>query len=77
MGNFVSKKGVALYLEKIMAITEWVAPKSVDEVISFMGLPGYYKIFIKNVSLVSHPLTSLQRKGKKFEWTKDGEASFE
>jgi len=48
---------------------EWVAPKSVDEVISFMGLVGYYKRFIRNFSKISHPITSLQRKGKKFEWT--------
>jgi len=27
---------------------EWVAPKCVDEVSSFMGLAGYYRRFISN-----------------------------
>ena len=54
---------------------EWVAPKNVVEVRSFMWLVGYYKRFIKNFSYISYPITSLQRKGKKFEWTKECEAS--
>ena len=56
---------------------EWVAPKNVDEVRSFMGLEFYYKRFIKKFSQISYPITSLQRKDKKFDWTKECEASFE
>lgn len=56
---------------------EWVAPKNVDEVRSFMVLVGYYRRFIKNFSQVAYPITSLQRKGKKFEWTEECEASSE
>lgn len=77
LGHVVSKEGIAVDSEKIKAIMEWVAPKSVNEVISFMGLAGYYKRFIKNFSQISYPITSLQRKGKKFEWTEECEASFE
>ena len=56
---------------------EWVAPKNVDEVRSFMGLAGYYKRFSRNLSQISYPITSLQRKGKKFDWKEECEASFE
>jgi len=42
-------------------------PRNVDEVKSFMRLAGYYKRFIKNFSQIAYPLTSLQRKRKKFE----------
>lgn len=56
---------------------EWVDPKSVDEVRYFMGMEGYYRRFIKNFSQISYPITLLQRKCKKFEWTKECEASFE
>eukprot|EP00253_Pinus_taeda_P015018 PITA_15018 len=56
---------------------EWVAPKNVEEVRSFMGLAGYYKRFIGNFSRITYPITSLQRKGKKFEGIEECEASFE
>jgi hypothetical protein len=42
-----------------------------------MGLAGHYKRFITGFSRIAHPITSLQRKEKKFLWTKDSERSFE
>jgi hypothetical protein len=42
-----------------------------------MGLVGYYKRFIVGLSRIAHPITSLQRKEKKFQWTKDCERSFQ
>ena len=77
MGHVVSKEGIAVDSEKIRSIMEWVAPKNMDEAISFMGLTGYYKMFIKNFSHISYPMTSMQRKGKKFEWTEECATSFE
>ena len=63
--------------EKIKAIMEWETPRNMDEVISFMGLDYYYRRFIGIFSHISHPITSLQIKGKKFEWKKECAASFE
>ena len=77
LGHVVSKEGIVVDPEKIRAIMEWVAPKNVDEVRSFMDLAGYYRRFIRNFSQISYPITSLQRKGKKFEWTKERKARFE
>jgi hypothetical protein len=42
-----------------------------------MGLVGYYKRFIARFSIISHPITSLQRKGVKFEWTTKCEKRFQ
>jgi len=49
----------------------------VDEVRSFMGLASYYRRFIKKISWISYPITSLQRKGKKFEWIEECATNFE
>jgi hypothetical protein len=49
----------------------------VIEVRSFMGLVGYYRRFIEGFSKISHPITSLQRKGVEFQWTLDCEKSFQ
>ena len=77
LGHVVSKEEIAVDPEKIRAIKEWIAPRNVDEVRSFMGLVGYYRRFIKNFMQISYPITSLKGKGKKIEWTEECEASFE
>jgi hypothetical protein len=42
-----------------------------------MGIAGYYKRFIEGFSKIAYPITSLQRKGVKFQWTLDCEKSFQ
>jgi hypothetical protein len=42
-----------------------------------MGLTGYYRRFIAIFSKIAHPITSLQRKEKKFQWTEECESSFQ
>jgi hypothetical protein len=63
--------------EKIESIGGWSTPKNVTEVRSFMGLVGYYRIFIEGFSKIAHSITSLQKKGVKFQWTLDYEKSFQ
>lgn len=77
LGHAFSKEGIAIDREKIRAILEWVVPRSVYEVRYYIGLAKYYRRFIKNISHIYYPITSLQRKGKKFEWTQECEANFE
>jgi hypothetical protein len=41
-----------------------------------MGIASYYRRFIVGFSKISHPITSLQNKGTKFEWTLKCENNF-
>ena len=34
-----------------------------------MGITGYHRKFIEVFSKISYPINSLQKKGKRFEWT--------
>jgi len=56
---------------------EWSTPNNVSEIRSCMGLTSYYKIFIKKFSEIGYPITSLQRKRNKFEWTTQCATSIE
>jgi hypothetical protein len=77
LGHIISKEGIVVDLEKIEAIREWSMPKNVTEVRSFMGLDGYYRRFIARFSRIAHPITSLQRKEKKFQWIDNCEKRFQ
>ena len=41
-----------------------------------MGITGYYWRFIEGFSKIANPITSLQKKGKKFDWNQKCEDSF-
>jgi len=45
--------------KKFRAIMEWSTLRNVDDVISFIGLAGYYKRFIMNFFQISYPITSM------------------
>jgi hypothetical protein len=42
-----------------------------------MGLARHYRIFIEVFSKISHPITSLEKKGIKFEWSSKCEEIFQ
>ncbi|GKF32416.1 hypothetical protein Tco_0102214 [Tanacetum coccineum] len=52
---------------KIEAVKNWKAPTTSSEVRSFLGLAGYYRRFIANLSKIAKPLTSLTQKNQKYE----------
>ena len=77
LGQIISEEGITMDPENIEAIRGWSTPKNVIEVISFMSLVRYYRRFIEGFSKIAHPITSLQKKGVKFQWTLDCEKSFQ
>ena len=77
LGHIISKDGVSIDPSKVAAVMDWKQPKSVTEVISFLGLAGYYRRFIQNFSTIAIPLTSLTKKDKKFIWDEKCESSFQ
>ncbi len=62
--------------EKIKTIMEWLIPKDVTGIRSFMGLARYYRWFMKGFSRVAYPITSLQNIGRAFKWTPDYQKIF-
>jgi hypothetical protein len=77
LGHIISKEGIVVDPEKIETIRECSVPKNLIEFISFMGIVGYYRRFNVGFLKISHPITSLQRKEKKFQWTEDCEKSIQ
>ena len=77
LGHVISGEGIAVDPTKVQSVTKWLAPTSVAEIRSFLGLAGYYQRFIENFSKIAKPMTELLKKYTKFKWTDECEASFQ
>ena len=77
LGHIISEEGISVDLENIEAIMNWPTPRNVMDVRYFMGLAGYYRRFIEGFSKVAHAITSLKKKGMKFEWKSRCEERFQ
>nr|GEY71130.1 putative reverse transcriptase domain-containing protein [Tanacetum cinerariifolium] len=67
LGHVIDSDGVHVNSAKVEAIRNWSAPTTPTKVRQFLGLAGYYQIFIEGFSLISKPLSKLTQKNKKFE----------
>ena len=54
---------------KIQKILDWPTPTSTKQARGFIGLAVYYRIFIRDFSLIAAPIFDLFRKGRRFDWT--------
>jgi RNase H-like domain found in reverse transcriptase/Integrase zinc binding domain len=52
-------------------IQDWPTPRSIKEARGFLGIAGYYRIFIEGYSLIAAPIFQLFRKGVRFEWNEE------
>ncbi|XP_055802473.1 uncharacterized mitochondrial protein AtMg00860-like [Solanum dulcamara] len=77
LGHIVSAVGVKVDPSKMHAIVEWKPPKSPTKVMSFFGLAGYYRRFVKGFSIIDSPLTKLLRNDVKFVCDDKCQESFE
>ena len=77
LGHMVSASGVSVDPEKVEVVMSWERSKSVFEICSFLGLAGYYKRFIEDLSRLAAPMTRLTQKEVKFYWDNRYEEAFQ
>ena len=66
LGFVVSSKGVHVDESKINAIKTWPQPINLHQVRSFLGLAGFYHLFVKDFSTIASPLHALSKKNAPF-----------
>jgi hypothetical protein len=47
LGHIISKGGISVDLSKIQNVLSWNLPMSVGDILSFLGLAGYYWRFME------------------------------
>lgn len=76
LGFIIGNGGISTDPSKVESIINWPIPKTLKQVRGFLGLTGWYRRFISNFADVTHPITELLTKKKKFEWTDSANEAF-
>nr|GEU29164.1 hypothetical protein [Tanacetum cinerariifolium] len=76
LGHLITKEEVSADPSKISAMVEWPSLKTLKELRGFLGLTGYYRMFVKGYSSIAGPLTN-QLKKDSFKWGEDATNAFE
>jgi hypothetical protein len=77
LGHKVGHGYVTPIMVKVGAIAKFPLPTNKKELMTFLGMIGFYRKFCPNFSSTVRPLTiHLLQKKAKIEWTKDCKDSF-
>ena len=76
LGFIISSEGISVDPEKVKDIVDWPQPSNISEIRGFLGITGWYRIFVKDYALIAAPLTELLKKGIRIQWRPEHESSF-
>lgn len=76
LGYVVDASGLHCDPEKVTAILNISAPRSVKEARRFLGIVSWYRRFIPSCATLLSPISRLLRKGSRFVWSEECEAAF-
>nr|GEZ93954.1 putative reverse transcriptase domain-containing protein [Tanacetum cinerariifolium] len=65
LGHMINGDGIHVDPSKVEIVKNLETPRTPSKVLSFLGLAGYYRRFIKNFSKIAKPLTVLTQKRSK------------
>ena len=77
LGHRVTEEGFLPDSALLAPIREISPPKTATEVRSFLGLVGYYRLYVKNFAATAGPLHALTRKDAVFHWSADCQEAFD
>ena len=76
VGNTISENGIGVDDSKVEAIKSWPRPSNAKQILSFLGLAGYYRDYIEHYAHIATPLSDLTKKNATFVWGPEQEEAF-
>lgn len=76
LGHLCTNHGLLPSNFKLSAVINYPKPHDKESTKRFVAFSNFYRRFIKNFSILAHPLNSLTRKNINFEWNNECEKSF-
>jgi hypothetical protein len=77
LGHVLNENGLSMEQDKVRSIQEWPRPRNRKEILSFLGLAGYYRRFVKNFSQLALKMTELLKDNVEWNWSSAVEQSFQ
>jgi len=77
LGHQIDADGIRPVLDKLKAIREAPEPCNLEQLQAYLGLLGYYRKFIPNLSKRIAPLHQLLKTDEKFNWTQEHSQTFQ
>ena len=77
LGHKLSKDGVAPDPANIAKIEAWQPPTNARKLKTFLGLTGYYRMFVKDYSKIAQCLTDLTHDDAEWTWKAEHQQAFE
>jgi hypothetical protein len=77
LGHIISRDGIRIDPNRVVAIQKISTPRSKKEVQSFLGRIIFLRRFIPNLAEIIKHITNMLRKGNEIRWTTDAKKSFE
>ena len=77
LSQIVSRVEIQADPPETSAVRQYLVPKSVTEVKSFLGLCSYYRRYLRDLADIARPLHPLTEKTKEFHWNPEAQKAFE
>src|SRR5882724_10812418 len=75
LGLILLKGHMEMEPVKVAGVRDWLTPRNVTEVQSFIGVINLYRCFVQDFSHVAKPLHQLTKKGEEWQWADEEQAS--
>ncbi|KAF0775321.1 hypothetical protein AaE_000979 [Aphanomyces astaci] len=69
LGHTISADGLQVDASKVRAIEKWTTPTNRKELLSFLGMAGYYRKFIANYAKLVLTISELAKDNVPWQWT--------
>ena len=76
LGHVVDAHGVHVDQDKIGVIANLPVPVDVNALRTFLGMTGFYRMFVESYARIASPLTQLLKKDTPYEWGSDQQSAF-
>ena len=67
LGVIIGLEGIKMEEEKVKGVLDWLTPKYIKDVQTFLGLVNYYCRFIQGFAFIARPLYDMIRKDQEWE----------